>query len=82
MCFFEIINELFTIGNRVEKDNSSPMERAKPLKFLLVLAVMVAGGICMWLPEKKIVPVASVKDGMTLQNDDVCDTLLQDYTNN
>lgn len=37
------------------------MNRAKPYKILFVLAVMVAGGICMLLPDKNAIPVASVE---------------------
>lgn len=42
------------------------MNRAKPYKILFVLAVMVAGGICMLLPEKSAIPVANM--GGTAQN--------------
>lgn len=38
------------------------MKRAKPYKILLVLAVMVAGGMCMLLPEKNVLPVTSVNN--------------------
>lgn len=37
------------------------MNRAKPYKIIIVLAIVVVGLICMLLPEKKVVPTASIK---------------------
>lgn len=37
------------------------MNRAKPYKIFLVLAIVVAGVVCMLLPDKKVMPTASMK---------------------
>lgn len=37
------------------------MKRAKPYKIFFVLAIVVAGVVCMFLPDKKIMPTASMK---------------------
>lgn len=37
------------------------MNRAKPYKFFLVLAIVVAGVVCMFLPDKKVMSTASMK---------------------
>lgn len=41
------------------------MNRAKPYKIFLVLAVVVAGIVCMFLPEKKVIPLASMSESST-----------------
>lgn len=59
------------------------MNRVKPYKIFLVLAVMIAGIICLLLPEKKVIPVASMEDAVknintntgTLQNENI-DTVI------
>lgn len=38
------------------------MNRVKPYKIFLVLAVMIAGVVCLLLPEKKVMPVADVSE--------------------
>lgn len=38
------------------------MSRVKPYKIFLVLAVMIAGVVCLLLPEKKMVPIANVSE--------------------
>lgn len=38
------------------------MKRAKPYKIILVLAVIIAGGICLLLPDKNTLPMASVSN--------------------
>ena len=40
------------------------MNRAKPYKIFLVLSVMIAGVVCLLLPEKKVMPVASMSDAV------------------
>lgn len=37
------------------------MKRAKPYKIFLVLAIVAAGVVCMLLPDKKVMPTASMK---------------------
>lgn len=37
------------------------MNRANPYRIFLVLAVMVAGTLCLFLPEKKSMPVTNVQ---------------------
>lgn len=37
------------------------MNRAKPYKIIIVLAIVVVGLICMLFPEKKVEPTASIK---------------------
>lgn len=37
------------------------MKRAKPYKIFLVLAIIAAGVVCMLLPDKKVMPTASMK---------------------
>lgn len=50
------------------------MNRAKPYKILFVLAVMVAGGICMLLPDKNVMPVASM-NGVVQDSNPQSDTV-------
>lgn len=50
------------------------MNRAKPYKILFVLAVMVAGGICTLLPDKNVMPVASV-NGVVQDSQTQSDTI-------
>jgi len=38
------------------------MSRVKPYKIFLVLAVMIAGVVCLLLPEKKMAPIANVSE--------------------
>lgn len=40
------------------------MNRVKPYKIFLVLTVMIAGVVCLLLPEKKVMPVASMEDAV------------------
>ncbi len=37
------------------------MKRAKPYRIILVLAIIAAGVVCMLLPDKKVMPTASMK---------------------
>ena len=50
------------------------MQRLKPYKIILALAVMIAGGICMLLPVKNAVPVASM-GGVMKSSPSSADTL-------
>ncbi len=57
---------LLGVAGRGGNETNIAMKRAKPNKIFLVLAVMVAGGICLLLPEKSAIPVANM--GGTAQN--------------
>lgn len=49
------------------------MNRAKPYKIFIVLAIVVAGVICILLPEKKTIPTASVKGAVESVEGDTVD---------
>ncbi len=40
------------------------MNRAKPYKIFLMLAIIIAGTVCLLLPEKKVMPVASMSNAV------------------
>ena len=40
------------------------MKRAKPYRIILVLAIIAAGIVCMLLPDKKVMPTASMKEAV------------------
>lgn len=49
------------------------MNRAKPYKIIIVLAIVVVGLICMLLPEKKVVPTASIQGAVVSVQGDTVD---------
>lgn len=54
------------------------MNRAKPYKFFFVLAVMVAGVICVFIPEKKVAPVANISEVAAPSGDNDSSSLQSD----
>lgn len=50
------------------------MKRAKPYKIFFVLAIVVAGVVCMFLPDKKVMPTASMKGAVEKSNMNVDST--------
>lgn len=50
------------------------MKRAKPYKIFLVLAIVAAGVVCMLLPDKKVMPTASMKGAVEKSNMNVDST--------